>query len=129
LTGSLPPTASVLRSYRSSRYSAGPVTVRIGRRPAGLPRSWRDLDLALLSAANPGGRRRPDGWNERMMARLSETMRRIPHCRGEGRLGRWSEPLLLAAIGPRRAAVLARRFRQNAIVRVRAGRDAVLVLL
>lgn len=129
MTGSLPPTASVLRSYRSSRYSAGPVTVWIGVRPAGVPASWRGRDLALLSAANPGGRRRPDGWNRRMMARLSETLRRIPHWHGEGRLGRWSEPLLLAAIGRRRATVLARRFRQNAIVQVRAGRNAALVLL
>ncbi len=129
MTGSLPPTPSVLRSYRLSLYQAGPVAVRIGRRPQGLPAGWRRCPLTLLSAANPGGRRMPDAWNSRMMARLRSALRRVAHRPGEGRLGRWSEPLVLAALGVPQAAVLARRFRQNAIVRVRHGQGAVLVLL
>ncbi len=127
MTGLLPPTPAVLRSYRLSTYRAGAVVARIGRRPDGL--DGARVPLVLLSACNPGGRRRPDGWNRRMMRRLGEAMRRIVHVAGEGRLGRWSEPLLLAAMAPARGIVLARRFRQNAVVLLRPRRPARLVLL
>ena len=71
----------------------------------------------------------PAGRNARMMARLREAARRLPSAEGEGRGQGWSERHLLLAADPRRAAVLARRFRQNAIVAVRAGAPARLVLL
>ena len=128
MTGLLPPTPAVLRSYRLSTYRAGTVEARIGRRPAGL-HGWGRIPSVLLSACNPGGRRLPDGWNRRMMHRLDETLRRVAHVQGEGRLRQWSEPLVLAAIPPARAIVLARRFRQNAVVVLHPGRPARLLLL
>ena len=128
MTGLLPPTPAVLRSYRLSTYCAGTVVARIGWPPVGLDGRSR-VSLVLLSACNPGGRRRSDGSNRRMMRRLGEAMRRIAHVTGEGRLGRWSEPLLLAAMAPARGIVLARRFRQNAVVVLRCSRPARLVLL
>ena len=128
MTGLLPPTPAVLRSYRLSTYRAGTVVARIGWPPVGLDGRNR-VPLLLLSACNPGGRRRPDNWNRRMMRRLDEAMRRIPHVGGEGRLGRWSEPLVLAALAPGRGIVLARRFRQNAVVLLRPRRPARLLLL
>ncbi len=128
MTGLLPPTPAVLRSYRSSTYRAGTVVARIGRRPAGL-HGRGPVPSVLLSACNPGGRRLPDGWNRRMMRCLGETLRRVAHVPGEGRLRQWSEPLLLAAMVPARAIVLARRFRQNAVVVLHPGRPARLLLL
>ncbi len=71
----------------------------------------------------------PAGWNARMMARLRTAARRLPSAEGEGRARGWAERHLLVAADPRRAAVLARRFRQNAIVVVRTGAPARLVLL
>ncbi len=128
MTGLLPPTPAVLRSYRLSTYRAGTVEARIGRRPVGLDGRVR-VPSVLLSACNPGGRRLFDGWNRRMMQRLAETLRRVAHVQGEGRLRQWSEPLVLAAMTPARAIVLARRFRQNAVVVLHPGRPARLLLL
>ncbi len=128
MTGLLPPTPAVLRSYRLSTYRAGAVVARIGRRPHGV-QGRNPVPLVLLSACNPGGRRMPDGWNRRMMRRLGEAMRRVIVVEGEGRLGRWSEPLLLAAVAPAQGIVLARRFRQNAVVVLQPRRPARLVLL
>ena len=64
-----------------------------------------------------------------MMARLREAARRLPSAEGEGRGRNWSEHHLLLAADARRTAVLARRFRQNAILAVRTGAPARLVLL
>jgi len=129
MSGILPPTPSVLRSYRLSDYRAGGVAARVGRRPSAMPDRWRGRTLVMLSAANPGGRRLPDGWNARMMTRLAERLRRLDWVEGEGRLGRWSEPLILVAIGERRGRAIARLFRQNAIILLRDERPARLLLL
>nr|WP_321985638.1 DUF3293 domain-containing protein [uncultured Lichenicoccus sp.] len=127
------PTPAILRSYRQSRYEAGGAVLRVGRIAPGLDPEW-DAGLArpglvLLSACNPGGRRRPEGWNDRMMRRLAETLRRVPHGPGHGRLGIWSEALVLAAIDRRRGIALARRFRQNAVIVVARDRRVRLHLL
>ncbi len=129
MSGILPPTPAVLRSYRLSTYRAGPVVARVGRVPRGMTGYGPRETLAMLSAANPGGRLMPEGWNRRAMRRLEQALRRVPHVAGEGRLGRWGEPLLLARLPARPAAILARRFRQNAIVVLRRDRPARLVLL
>ncbi len=129
MTGLLPPTPAVLRCYRLSTYRAGAVAARVGHRPRGVAGRWAGRDLVMLSACNPGGRRLPDGWNRRMMARLRDALRGIALVEGEGCFRRWSEPLLLAALAPRRGIVLARRFRQNAVILLRDRRPARLVLL
>ena len=129
MTGLVPPTPAVLRSYRRSLYVAGDVSARVDRRPAPMPPRWAGRDLVLLSACNPGGRRRPDGWNTRMMLQLRGTLRDFDHAAGEGRYRRWSEPLLLVAIAPARGIRLARRFGQNAVILLRDRRPAKLVLL
>ncbi|KAB8123552.1 DUF3293 domain-containing protein [Komagataeibacter medellinensis] len=125
----MPPTPAVARAYRLSTYHApGLPVVRIGHRP-----SWRSVvpqgDVVLLSAYNPGGRRRPDGWNRRMMRRLASALAGLPHVLGEGRLGRWSEPLYAVRMPLARGIVLARRFRQNAVVVLHGNRPARLVYL
>ena len=64
-----------------------------------------------------------------MTTRLGWVMRRVRPVEASGALGSWAEAMLLAPMDPRRAAVLARRFRQNAILLIRAGRRVRLVLL
>ena len=58
-----------------------------------------------------------------------QAARRLPSAEGEGSGRDWPERHLLLATDRRRAAVLARRFRQNAIVVVRVGAPARLALL
>jgi len=129
VTGLLPPTPTVLRAYRLSTYTADGIVAHVGRRPDPMPPRWAGRDLVLLSACNPGGRLRPDGWNRRMMGQLREALRGFSCAEGEGKMGRWSEPLLLVAIAPARGIRLARRFRQNAVILLRDRRPARLVLL
>ena len=125
-----PPTPAIARAYRLSTYHVpGLPPVRIGCRP-----HWRGGvapwgDIVLLSACNPGGRRYADGWNQRMMRRLASTLAAVPHVLGEGRLGRWSEPLYAVRVPLARGAMLARRFRQNAVVVLHGNRPARLVYL
>jgi hypothetical protein len=114
--------ARLLAAYQATTYSAPGLTVRIGRRVAGLDRT-----VVFLTAWNPGSRRMPPGWNRRMQARLLEL---IPTAlRGEGRFRRWQEEMLLTTLEKRRARVLARRFRQVAIVVAAPGQRARLVFV
>lgn len=130
MAGILPPTPAVSRSYRLSTYHVpGLPVIRIGRRP-----QWRRCvvpqgDIVLLSACNPGGRLRPDGWNHRMMQALSQHLRGVKHELGEGRLGGWSEPLYAVRVPLARGLRLARLFRQNAVVVLNGDRPARLVYL
>ncbi|MCE2565792.1 DUF3293 domain-containing protein [Komagataeibacter sp. FNDCF1] len=129
MAGILPPTPAVHRSYRLSTYHAsGLPPVRIGHRPR-WPKVAPRGDIVLLSACNPGGRRRADGWNRRMMGHLASALAGVAHVSGEGRLGRWSEPLYAARMPLARGIVLARRFRQNAVVVLHGNRPARLVYL
>ena len=114
----------LLRLYRRTDYVVGiGPPLRIGRH-AGLTR-----DAVLLTAANPGSRRMPAGWNTRMNWALAETARRLLPVPAEGRLGEWREEGFLIEAPPAQAAVLGRRFRQNAIVTLRRGQAARLLLL
>lgn len=122
----------LLAAYRRTDYKANGAVARIGRRSAAVDALLRRLGArqgAFVTAWNPWSRRAPDGWNARMMERLKASARRLPRAEGEGRGRGWSERHLLLATDPRRAAILARRFRQNAIVAVRAGTMARLLLL
>jgi uncharacterized protein DUF3293 len=119
----------MLRAYRLSRYSAGDIVAHIGARPKGLRQDQQRMTLVLLGACNPCGRRRPDGWNARMMERLRLVLRRVRFIEASGSLGRWSESMLAAPMNPRKAVVVARRFRQNAVVVISANRRSRLILL
>ncbi|MBD0271336.1 MAG: DUF3293 domain-containing protein [Acetobacteraceae bacterium] len=122
----------LLAAYRGTDYEAAGAVARIGRRSQGVDALLRRLGAregAFVTAWNPWSRRMPPGWNARMMARLREAARRLPRAEGEGRGRGWSERHLLLAGDPRRAAALARRFRQNAIVVARVGATARLVPL
>ncbi len=113
----LPP--RLLAAYRATSYRASGLEVRIGRRVKGLARP-----AVFLTAWNPRSRRMPLAWNLRARLAGCAEIRE-----GEGVLRGWREEMLLAEVAPRRAAVLARRFRQHAIVVTMPGRPARLVLL
>lgn len=122
----------MLAAYRRTGYEAAGAVARVGRRAAAVDALLRRLGAregAFVTAWNPWSRRRPAGWNARMMARLRAAARRLPSAEGEGRAPGWAERHLLVAADPRRAAALARRFRQNAVVVVRIGAPARLALL
>lgn len=125
-------TAAQLRAYRRSAYEAAGAVARIGRRSPAIDALLRRLGErrgGFVGAWNPFSRRMPEGWNARMLARLRAAARRLPQAEGAGGEARWRERHLLLAGDPRRLGVLGRRFRQNAIVVVRRGAPARLVLL
>jgi hypothetical protein len=119
-------------AYARTAYEAAGAVARIGRRSPALDRLLRRLGArqgGFVTAWNPLSRRMPRGCNDRMLARLRQAARRLPLAEGWGRGQGWAERHLLVAADPRRVAVLARRFRQNAIVVVRLGGPARLRLL
>ena len=113
-------------AYCATSYRACGVVVRIGQRVRGLPRSF-----VFLTAWNPRSRRMPPGWNRRMQARLVARLLARPLRAevypAEGSFRCWREEMLLAGVDPRCALVLARQFRQNAIVLAVPGRRARLL--
>jgi hypothetical protein len=125
--GAVPP--RMAWAWQRTAYRAGGAVARIGRRSAGLDALLRAMGVrrgAFVGAANPLGRRMPDGWNRRMHARLGERLRRLARREGEG-VGRgWSEPHWLIGGDPRPALRLARVFRQRGVVIVEQGRPARL---
>ncbi len=124
--------ASLARAYARTDYAAAGAVARIGRRSAAMDALLRRLGTrqgAFITAWNPFSRKMPRGWNERMQARLREAARRLPMAEGWGRGRGWAEYSLVIAADPRRAAVLGRRFRQNAIVLLRVGAPARLRIL
>ena len=117
-------------AYRRTAYEASGATARIGRRSAAVEALLRRMGSrqgGFVTAWNPLSRRMPRGWNERMLARLREAARRLSRAEGWGRGEGWAERHLLIAADPRRIAVLARRFRQRAVVVLCRGRPARLV--
>ena len=115
-------TPAMLRFYRRTDYVVGRAPpVRIGARAA--------IDGVLVSAANPRSRRMPDGWNARMNRRLGDAARRLGPVPAAGLLGAFREEGFLLEAHAARACVLGRRFRQNALVVLKRGRKARLLLL
>jgi len=132
----LPIGPGLRRGWRLTRYMAGPAGVRLGARSAEMDALLARAGVrqaAFVTAWNPLSRRRPRVWNEAMMARLKQIAARagIAMVEGEGRADRpaWAEAHLLLFGDPRRAAVLARRFRQHAILLLRRGAPARLWVL
>jgi hypothetical protein len=119
-------------AYHRSAYEAAGAIARIGRRSAAVDALLRRLGArqgGFVTAWNPCSRRIPEGRNARMLERLRAAAHRLPLAEGWGGTPAWRERHLLIAADPRRIAGLARRFRQNAIVTVRSGAPARLVLL
>jgi len=116
-------------AWRDSTYRAGPVVTRVGRVSPSAD-AWLAAHGAragaIITAWNPMCRRHPRGWNERAQARLREATRRWARAEGFSGTTRWQEHNLLLAAAPRVVAVLARRFRQAAILVLQKGQKARL---
>ena len=117
-------------AFRRTGYEAGGVVVRIGRRSGAMDALLRRRGAraaGFITAWNPFSRPMPLGWNRRLQARLREAARGAVLAEGWGRGRGWAEHHLLLAGDPRRIAVLARRFRQHAVVTVSLGRPTRLL--
>jgi len=114
-------------AYLATAYEACGITIKIGRRADDLLRLIGAREACFLGADNPRSCRMPPGWNRRAQRRLAATLRRVPTWPATGTWRGWSEAHTLAALPAARARVLARRFRQNAIVVLRQGAPARLL--
>ncbi|MGG5818152.1 DUF3293 domain-containing protein [Falsiroseomonas sp. HW251] len=118
-------------AYLRTEYEAAGIVVRIGKRSAAMDallRARRVRRAGFVTAWNPFSRRTPQGWNERMNARLREVARGRVLAEGWGSARGWREAHLLVAGNERWLACVARRFRQNAFVMVAPGQPARIVL-
>jgi hypothetical protein len=110
--------------YRRSRYHVAGITLAIGRKSGALDGVLSGLGVrqaVLITAWNPASRRMPPGWNERMMAELRSRLGGAPWLPAQSGSGPWAEQQLLATGDRRRLRVLARRFRQAAMVGLQRG--------
>jgi hypothetical protein len=123
-------TPKLLRAFRATRYEADGIGLRIGHQsPAMAAKLTRRgvRQAALVTAWNPFSHAMPRGWNDRMQDRLRQAARGRVIGEGWGRGRGWAEHHLLVAGDPRRVLVLARRFRQLAIVVVERRRPPRLL--
>ena len=111
-------TPKLARAFCASRYEAGGVAIRIGEAGAALLARHGARQACFVTAWNPFSRAMPRGWNERMQRALRQASRGRVLGEGFGRGRGWAEHHLLVEGDPRRIRVLARRFRQFAIVAV-----------
>ena len=116
--------ASTLRIYAACAYEVAGAALRIGRRAPAIDRLLLGAgarDAVLMTACNPLGRRKPPGWNSRMMARLREAVRHRITFPGESGSGPWREAQILVLCAPAWGVRIARQFRQNAVLLLRRG--------
>ncbi|HEY1934846.1 MAG TPA: DUF3293 domain-containing protein [Acetobacteraceae bacterium] len=122
----------LLLAYRRSRYTVGDVDVRIGRAcPAmdGFLARHNARSAVFVTAWNPRSRRMPEGWNARMQRRLAKRLRRVAYVSADGSGRGWHEEHVLVFRPLPWVTGLAALFRQHAVVAVRRGRPARLVIL
>jgi hypothetical protein len=115
------PVAQLRAAWRARRSGIAALLASLGVRQAAFTGAW-----------NPCSRRHPRGTNRRRLDRLREATRRLPRHEGMGRACRprpWGEEHLLIGAAPARCAVLARRFRQDAILVIRQRGPARMMLL
>ena len=120
------------RAYRSSRYQAAGVDLRIGRRSRaldGLLAGMGARQAVLITASNPNGRRTPTGINARWMARLHADLGGHTALPAESGTGLWREAQFMAAGPEAWMKRLGRRYRQVALVRLRPGQAPMLLAL
>jgi len=119
----------LLSAYRATPYRAGGLTLRIGRgrlQIEALLATLQTRHAVLLTACNPRSRRMPQQWNERATARLAALLRHRVVLPAQSGRGAWREQQFVVVCAAAWAVRLARRCRQNAIVRLVRGRPPVL---
>jgi hypothetical protein len=124
-------TARLLNAYRHTRYTTRTAEVTIDRRSAEMDRllTANGVRVAVfLTAWNPLSHRMPVGWNQRMQDRLRQRLRRYVTLPAEGSWRMWREEHFLVLAAPRVVRRLARQFRQAAVVIVKRGQAAALMI-
>jgi len=124
------------RGWRLTAFEAAGAVARLGRRSRGIDRLLRAAGVqhgAFVGAWNPCSRRATEAFNRRALDRLRALAARrgIAMREGAGSAVRpaWREAHLLLLGDWRRAVVLARLFRQHAVLLVRRGSVARLRVL
>lgn len=112
------------RAYRATSYTVDGLLLRVGRRPF-----WPGAAAVLLTAHNPHSRRQPPGWNARMLRALDAALRRHAWREAESGQGAWREIQRLVEMDALAGRVLARRFRQNAVLVLKPHQPPRLVIL
>lgn len=132
----LPVGPRLARGWRITAYEAAGAVARLGRRSAavdGVLTAAGARQGAFIGAWNPLSRAMPRRWNDRALVRLRGLARRrgLPFREGAGHAARppWAEDHLLMLGDVRRIAVLARGFRQHAILRVRLRAPSRLLVI
>lgn len=85
--------------------------------------------MVLVTAWNPMSRRMPLGWNRRMQRSLLTRLRRFQVWVAQGAFRQWHEEHVAVVCDPRLVARIGRVFRQRALVVVRRGQAARVVVL
>ena len=126
----MPISPRLLNAYRRTRYAAGTIEVRIGRRSPAMDQLLTEHGVRLavfVTAWNPLSNRMPPRWNYRMQDRLRDRLRGYRVQTAEGSWRRWREEHFLVLAAPNLILPLARRFRQAAVVVVKRGQPAALM--
>jgi hypothetical protein len=134
--------STLVAAYRATDYvvhsSGGIVVIQIGHRSLAVDRLLARMharSAAFVTAWNPFSRRSSfeanKYWDCELKRYLSVHGFAFLKGEGRGRIGEWPpEPSVLAfEISRPKASVVGRRFRQNAVVYLRLGRPAELVML
>jgi hypothetical protein len=124
--------AHLRHAYSKSRYSVAGLELTVGRRSNALDGLLAGLgvrDAVLITAWNPRSRRMPPLWNDRMMAALRLRLGTRTALPAYNEWHGWAEHQLLVPGDRRRLTVLARLFRQAALVSLRRGQDVRLLPL
>lgn len=124
------------RGWRITAYAAEGAVARLGRRSAAVDALLVAAGArqgAFIGAWNPLSRAMPRRWNDRALARLRGLARRrgrrFSDGRGHAASPPWAEEHLLMFGNLRPILVLARRFRQHAILRVRLRAGSRLLVI
>ena len=119
-------------AFRASRYQAAGVELRIGRRSRavdGLLAGMGVREAVLITAANPNGKRAPAARNARRIQHLHAALARRTVYQAESGSGPWLEPQYMVAGKLAWMRQLGRRYRQAALVHLRAGQAPRLLPL
>jgi hypothetical protein len=132
----LPVGPRLARGWHMTAYAAAGAVARLGRRsPAvdALLAAAGTRQGAFIGAWNPLSRTMPRRWNDRALARLRRLAlsrgRRFSDGCGHAASPPWAEDHLLMFGDLRPTLVLARRFRQHAVLRVRLRAASRLLVL
>ena len=119
----------LIKAYRRTSYVTQTTEVRIGHRSTAMDRllaRFGSTSAVFVTAWNPHSRLTPLRSNQRMQDRLREFLRRQVTLPAHGSWRRWREDHVLVFADPRLVIRIARRFRQTAVVVVKAGQAAAL---